>query len=296
MVRFFIVLISASALLITQAVAQKGVFDVRLGLKNVDCGSKKLFVNVEIKAHDGATEFMMGNANFRFLYNVRFIQHPVLQEQYKFSSASKTPNISYSPQSLNGSSERTDKGIVSLNVIHTGDDQNATLVSSQGWTPVATVQFDIVDAQASGSTTLTWNDDKTFPITGLSEVVSKKNTSGVDAYVVRSGGVFQNLTINPINDICHKLGANDTGELMIPEGFSPNGDGVNDLFVIHHLGSLKADVTIFNLNGRILYTNPDYQNDWDGRTEQGPLADGTYFYNIRLSDGRTFRRSLTISH
>ncbi|GAB3958110.1 hypothetical protein GCM10028805_51910 [Spirosoma harenae] len=126
--------------------------------------------------------------------------------------------------------------------------------------------------------------------------MAKKGTDNIDAFVAKASGVFQNLTINPMRDICQTVGAAETGELMIPEGFSPNGDGLNDYFVLHHLGALKADVTIYDLNGRIVYSNPDYKNDWGGQTDQGPVSNGTYFYNIRLSDGRSFRRSMTISH
>ncbi len=296
MVRSFLLILFSFVLIKFQAVAQKGVFDVRLGLKKVDCGSQKVLVDVEVKAHDGASEFLMGNANFRFLYDTRFLQHPILLEQHNFSSAAKEANLNYNPQSLTGSGERADKGIVSLNIIHSGVDQNASAVSSQQWTPVATIQFDLVNRQMSQRTTLTFNDDTTFPVTGLSEVVGKRGSAGIEAHIVKAGGVFQNLTIDPFADICSTIGAAETEEVMIPEGFSPNGDGVNDLFVLYHLGSLKADVTIYNLSGRIVYANPNYQNDWNGQTEQGAVAEGTYFYNIRLSDGRSFRRSMTITH
>ena len=277
--------------------AQKGRFAVQFNVKSLDCNTGKVVIRVQVKASSADSTFLMGDANYRFDYDSQIIRNPQLVSQETFSNQAPASDNRYNPQNLNGSTVGPTLGTVSLNTVYGGSGIGAKLVSID-WITVSCIQFDIVNTQLVQSNCfgLRWHTDKTFPITGLSEVVSKKNTSGVDAYVVRSGGVFQNLTINPINDICHKLGANDTGELMIPEGFSPNGDGVNDLFVIHHLGSLKADVTIFNLNGRILYTNPDYQNDWDGRTEQGPLADGTYFYNIRLSDGRTFRRSLTISH
>ncbi|MBD2699172.1 gliding motility-associated C-terminal domain-containing protein [Spirosoma sp. BT702] len=295
MVRFCLLILLAFAFDKHQAVAQKGVFDVRLGLKKVDCERQKVLVAVEIKAHDGSSEFLMGNANFRFLYDARFLQHPVLLEQHNFSSYNGA-DLNYSPQSLTGSSERLDKGIISLNIIHSGTEQTGSMVGSNEWTMVSTIQFDIVHSGLSQSTNLVWNDDKTFPVTGLSEVVAKKNSSAIDSYVVKAGGVFQNLTLNPFTEICGGLGLGNTDNLMIPEGFSPNGDGINDVFVIHNLGALKADVTIFNMNGHIVYTNPNYQNDWGGQSEQGTIPDGTYFYSIRFSDGRSFRRSMTITH
>ena len=47
----------------------------------------------------------------------------------------------------------------------------------------------------------------------------------------------------------------------------------------------------------------DYHSDWDGKANRGvvgggkkDLADGTYFYVIRLSDGREFIKFMTITH
>ncbi len=67
----------------------------------------------------------------------------------------------------------------------------------------------------------------------------------------------------------------------IPDGFSPNGDGVNDTFVILGL-ELKNDVKlqIFNRWGAIVFESSDYKpgNFWDG----GDHTDGTYFYILQV--------------
>ncbi|GAB3034593.1 hypothetical protein GCM10027185_40650 [Spirosoma pulveris] len=92
--------------------------------------------------------------------------------------------------------------------------------------------------------------------------------------------------------------------LFIPEGFSPNGDGVNDRFVIKLLpASVTIQLEIFNRWGQLVYQKTNYQNDWDGTTNQGigaadaknELPDGTYYYQIRLSDGREYVRFLTLA-
>lgn len=295
MIRFLLIVLSVSCLLIEKATAQNGVFDVRLKLNKADCNNQKLLVDVEIKAQSESTAFLMGNANFRFLYDTQFLQHPALVEQYNFSSAGKAADRNYNPQSLNGSSERLNQGIVSLNIIYSGSGQEAVTVG-RTWLPVATLQFDLVNVHASTKTAITWNDDKTFPVTGLSEVVPKGNTTDMDAYVVKASGLFQNLDINSLATICSGINTADAGELMIPEGFSPNGDGFNDRFVLYHLGAFKAEVTVYNLSGSLVYHSTDYQNDWDGQTERGVVPSGTYFYSIKLSDGRSFERSMTISY
>ena len=79
-------------------------------------------------------------------------------------------------------------------------------------------------------------------------------------------------------------GGNGPGNpLVIPNGISPNNDGVNDALVISNLGDYSVvDVQIFNRWGNKVYVNEDYQNDWLGTSKNGgDLPDGTYFYIIK---------------
>ncbi len=93
-------------------------------------------------------------------------------------------------------------------------------------------------------------------------------------------------------------------EVFIPEGFSPNGDGINDRFA---LGNVPAETNVsfevYNRWGQLVHQENDYKSDWDGKANRGvvggskkDLTDGTYFYVIRLSDGREFIKFLTITH
>jgi gliding motility-associated-like protein len=79
----------------------------------------------------------------------------------------------------------------------------------------------------------------------------------------------------------------DQCELFIPEGFSPNNDNNNDLFVIEGLkGGTTINIQIFNRWGALVYESTNYQNDWNGQANQGSasgdLPAGTYFYIITV--------------
>jgi gliding motility-associated-like protein len=79
----------------------------------------------------------------------------------------------------------------------------------------------------------------------------------------------------------------DQCELFIPEGFSPNNDNNNDLFVIEGLkGGTIINIQIFNRWGALVYESTNYQNDWNGQANQGSasgdLPSGTYFYIITV--------------
>ena len=74
------------------------------------------------------------------------------------------------------------------------------------------------------------------------------------------------------------------------EGMSPNGDGINDRFVIGSLGNNRAAIWVFNKQGILVYRNQQYKNDWDGTNNQGGptsnqrVEDGTYFYKVVVTD------------
>ena len=92
--------------------------------------------------------------------------------------------------------------------------------------------------------------------------------------------------------------------VFIPQGFSPNGDGINDLFVIRGVQGQTVSLEVTNRWGHRVYANTDYKNDWDGKSNTGiqvgnattdGVPDGTYYYVVKLSDGRQFVRFMTIN-
>jgi gliding motility-associated-like protein len=80
-------------------------------------------------------------------------------------------------------------------------------------------------------------------------------------------------------------------DFFIPEGFSPNGDGINDLFVIRGIDYYpKNTFQIFNRWGNKVFETVSYKNTWNGlstlgiRVSGNELPVGTYFYLLDLGD------------
>lgn len=72
-------------------------------------------------------------------------------------------------------------------------------------------------------------------------------------------------------------------KILIPNVFSPNGDGINDTWVIEPLDIFTESVTtIFNRYGQTVYTSKGYPRPWDGTRNGNPLPFGTYYYVIDL--------------
>lgn len=118
---------------------------------------------------------------------------------------------------------------------------------------------------------------------------------------------FKTIRVNPV-------------KLKIPNVFTPNGDGINDYFIISLDGGSdmpsskndgggtgaeyegyeplssyyeSSELTVFNRWGRVVYHSTDYQNDWNG----GDLPDATYFYVLKchgLKNDATYQGSVMI--
>ncbi|WP_299703696.1 gliding motility-associated C-terminal domain-containing protein [uncultured Pontibacter sp.] len=76
------------------------------------------------------------------------------------------------------------------------------------------------------------------------------------------------------------------GELDIPNGFTPNGDGINDRWVIRNLPELYPNcrVTVFNRWGSPVFESKGYGKEWDGTHNGKRLPDGTYYAIIEFGD------------
>lgn len=83
-------------------------------------------------------------------------------------------------------------------------------------------------------------------------------------------------------------------ELLIPDGFSPNDDGINDFFEIRNIRTLYPNfkIEIYNRYGNLLFVGDRNTNDWDGTTHKGvKIGDGkapagVYFYILYFNDGQ----------
>lgn len=75
--------------------------------------------------------------------------------------------------------------------------------------------------------------------------------------------------------------------LGIPDAFSPNGDGTNDVWNIENINLYpRAEVTIYNRWGHLIwYSGPGYSSPWDGKSQGKDLPVDSYHYFIELHNG-----------
>lgn len=72
-----------------------------------------------------------------------------------------------------------------------------------------------------------------------------------------------------------------TSMLLVPNVFTPNGDGTNDEFRVLHRSLREFHCEIYNRWGKLVYRWDDPNRGWDGTINGRPAAEGAYFYVIR---------------
>ena len=80
-------------------------------------------------------------------------------------------------------------------------------------------------------------------------------------------------------------------ELDLVNAFTPNDDGVNDIWDIGNLSSYRnSNLVIFDGNGNEVYNCSGTDCSWDGKRGGTMLPAGPYYYVIKLNDGQQVLR------
>jgi gliding motility-associated-like protein len=86
---------------------------------------------------------------------------------------------------------------------------------------------------------------------------------------------------------------------FIASAFTPNDDGVNDIFDIKERGIIEWHMVVFDRWGKVVFESRDVKESWNGRNmiSGKEMPQGGYAYNIKLKwyTGREFERMGTIT-
>ncbi|MFT6971743.1 MAG: gliding motility-associated-like protein, partial [Roseivirga sp.] len=86
---------------------------------------------------------------------------------------------------------------------------------------------------------------------------------------------------DPSNEECFIISLRNSS---FPNAFSPNGDGINDLFIVGQGSFLQFSMTIFNRWGALIFQTSDPAVGWNGTFNGAPVSSGGYIYQIRFTD------------
>jgi len=98
-------------------------------------------------------------------------------------------------------------------------------------------------------------------------------------YTLTATGQFNCVAIDNLKVTVQKA-------VTIPNAFSPNGDGINDMWVLKNIQQYPAaSVDIYDRFGAIVFRGIGTANPWDGSSKGKPLPVGVYYYLVNLKDG-----------
>ena len=152
--------------------------------------------------------------------------------------------------------------------------------------PVKTLAINGTGTDSDGQvTTYAWTQ-----ISGPAEISLSQDNTG-DLYLANLvvGVYIFELTVTDNNNLTSKDQVTVTileeapVSQNIPRYFTPNNDGVNDLWEWPNI-ELYANSTlvIFNRFGQKIYETDSYQNNWNGTVDGKPLQEDAYYYSIKL--------------
>ena len=86
---------------------------------------------------------------------------------------------------------------------------------------------------------------------------------------------------------------NDPSSLFIPDIFSPNNDGANDILFVRGEGIVQLDFSLYNRWGDKVFSTNSIDNGWDGNVRENKSPTGIYFYQLkaRVNNGDEIVRS-----
>ncbi len=141
-------------------------------------------------------------------------------------------------------------------------------------------------AQTVAGGTYIWRGPNSYSSTAQNPVISPAALTDAGTY-----------TLTVLNNGCNYVpstvlvSVKNCFDFFIPEGFSPNLDGINDVFFIRGIDNFPNNTfIIFNRWGDKLFEASPYKNTWNGKATQGirvgtdELPVGTYFYLLDLKN------------
>jgi gliding motility-associated-like protein len=152
---------------------------------------------------------------------------------------------------------------------------------------VSDPQINLVDYLLLSEATITFNNTSPWYAQSVDWSFGNGDSAfvGQVTYTYPESGLFT-VTMTAYNAYgCHDDTSQtflilDDPAMWVPTAFTPNGDGLNDVFQISGLEVKQFDISIFDRWGKLIFRSADISNSWDGKIDGQDATEGVYVYKI----------------
>ena len=179
--------------------------------------------------------------------------------------------------------------------VSTAGSYTVRVTNATGCTSVASAASTVV-VNAPPTATITASGPTSFCAGGSVTLSANAGSS----YLWSNGATTQSITVSTagsytvrvtnatgcISTSSSAVSVSVTGALNIPNTFTPNGDGVNDTWVIDQINQYpNCTVTVFNKMGNKVFESVGYTQPWQGKFKDNDLPFDVYYYVIDVKCG-----------
>jgi gliding motility-associated-like protein len=166
------------------------------------------------------------------------------------------------------------------------DQDDATQVEE-----VVDVSSDSVDILFSENPVICFGEDAVLIVKGGVSYLwnTGANTSMLKVSPVQNSEYWVEVTDVRGNKIKHTFAVSidrECSAIFVPSAFTPNSDGINDVFKAEGLGIQSFNMVIFSREGQIVFESNNIDDAWDGSSRNSNMSSRVYFYKIAYVDAK----------
>ncbi len=270
---------------LAQISAQTGKYDLSFSLFEVDTQAYKLYIDIQIKAHDDSSVFRLSEQNYRFCYNKSVIapESAFIKDELGVSGVvtDSLGNFSvYDVHTLTGSMD----SIVSYNVMLLYGEG---VIVSEEWMSIGRIGFDILDTLQTAE--FAYNGRNNFPATFIGELHRNLRYDAVQ-------GELHNLEVDlsdyfDVPDILSNPTKPAT-EMKLTQNITLFPTLAKNFIYLDYNDNNFRNLAIIDIQGRIIQYSDNPVTTTKINISEMPK--GIYFLHIHTEDAFAIKRFIKI--